>query len=299
MARRAASALAAMLAIAALALPAALLAGQQQAAAATGQRASQSLVSLTITGMTPQWATPGSTITITGTVRNTSTAQDSHLTVQLLGSSTPVSSVAQLELNASQPYSPATAALPGAVWQTTGQLAPGATADWSIRVPASVLGMTVFGVYPLAAQAQSLFGTALATTTTYLPYLPARKGPYGSTRPSPAKISWLWPLIDKPLLNQPWQNNCAGPQASALAQSLGKGGRLGELTGAGTLTQTTESWAAAAGGSRAASSATRGEPPQSLADHDGITWVVDPALLANVRALTTCDRTQPDRKSVV
>jgi hypothetical protein len=296
MARRAASALAAMLGVATLALPAALLAASQQpaaAAVATGLRASQSLVSITITGMTPQWATPGSTITVSGTLRNTSGEQDSHLTVQLLGSSTPVASVAQLELSASQPYSPATTTLPGAVWQTSGQLAPGATADWSIRVPASALGMTAFGVYPLAAQAQSLFGTALATTTTYLPYEPARKGAYASSRPPAAKISWLWPLIDQPLLNEPWQNNCAGPQAGALAQSLGSG-RLSGLVRAGTLTQATESWAAATGSNRAAThDVTRTEPGQSLADYDAVTWVVDPALLANVRALATCGTAQP------
>jgi hypothetical protein len=293
MARRSASVLTAMLGVAMLALPAVLLGTQQPAAAAAGagQQPSQSLATITISAMTPQWATRASTITVSGTVRNSSGQQDSHVTVQLLGSSTPVTSVAQLELNASQPYSPATTTLPGAVWQSSGQLAPGATADWSIRVPASALAMTAFGVYPLAAQAQNVYGSALATTTTYLPYEPARKGPYASTRPSPAQTAWLWPLIDEPLLNQPWQYNCSGQQASALAQSLSNG-RLSELVGAGALTQTTESLAAAAARSRAAAHAGV-EPPQSLADYDGVTWVVDPALLANVQALTTCGAVQP------
>jgi hypothetical protein len=296
MPRRAAGALAAMLVVAGLALPAALLASQEPAAAAVSaadQRASQSLVSITISSMTPQWATRGSTITVSGTLRNTSGEQESHLTVQLLGSGTPVASVAQLELNASQPYSPATVALPGAVWQTSGELAPGATADWTVRVRASALGLTDFGVYPLAAQAQSVFGTALATATTYLPYEPARKSAYASSRPSPAKISWLWPLVDKPLLNEPWQDNCSGPQSSSLVQSLSSG-RLRDLVEAGTLTQTTESWAAASGsGAAAADRATRSVPAQSLADYDGVTWVVDPALLANVQALATCQTAQP------
>jgi Family of unknown function (DUF6049) len=291
MARRPASVLTATLAVAMLALPAVLLGGLQPAAAADGaaQQPSQSLASITISAMTPQWATPSSTITVSGTVRNTS-SQQASVTVQLLGSSTPVTSVAQLELNASQAYSPATNTLPGAVWQSSGQLAPGAAANWSIRVPASALGMTAFGVYPLAAQAESVYGSALATTTTYLPYEPGRKGPYARTRPSPAQTAWLWPLIDEPLLNEPWQNNC-GPQASALAQSLGNG-RLSELVGAGALTQTTESLAAAAGRSRAAAH-TGPTPPQSLADYDGVTWIVDPALLANVQALTTCGAMQP------
>jgi hypothetical protein len=293
MARRPASVLIAMLGVAMLALPAVLLATQQPAAAAAGagQQPSQSLASITISAMTPQWAAPTSTITVSGTVRNSSGQQDSRVTVQLLGSSTPVTSVAQLELNASQAYSPATTTLPGAVWESSGPLAPGAAADWSIRVPASALGMTAFGVYPLAAQAESVYGSPLATTTTYLPYEPARRGPYASTRPSPAQTAWLWPLIDEPLLNQPWQYNCSGSQASALAQSLSNG-RLSELVGAGALTQTTESLAAAAARSRAAAH-TGVEPPQSLADYDGVTWVVDPALLANVQALTACGAVQP------
>jgi hypothetical protein len=294
MARRAASALAAMLAVVALALPAVLLTGQPAAAAATGQQSDQALASIAITSMTPQWASPGSTIRVTGTLRNTSGQQSSRLTVQLLGSATPVASVAQLQQNTSQLSSPATTVLPGRTWQASGQLAPGATAIWSIRLPASALRMTAFGVYPLAAQAQSAVGTALATTTTYLPFEAAKKGRSARSRPSPVKIAWLWPLADKPLLNEPWQSSCAGPLAplaGALARSLGSGGRLGELVRAGVLTQTTESWAAA--GSSRAASAHAAEPPQSLADVDGITWVVDPALLANVRALTTCRGSQP------
>jgi len=263
MARRAASAASVVLAWAVLALPAALLASQQPAAAATGQQAAQSPVSIFITGMTPEkWATPSSRITVTGTLRNSSRAQASHLTVQLFDSTTPVASVAELKQDASQPYSAATAPVAGAIWHSTRSLAPGASTDWSIRVPASALNMTTFGVYPLAAQAQDTFGAALATTTTYLPYEPARKGSYASSRPSPAKIAWLWPLIDIPLLNEPWQGNCAGSQASALAQGLGQGGRLGELVQAG-------------------------------AADDDITWVLDPAVVANVKALTTCGSSQP------
>jgi Family of unknown function (DUF6049) len=292
MARRPASVLAAMLGVAMLALPAVLLAGLQPAAAADGtaQQPSQSQAGITISAMTPQWATPSSTITVSGTVRNTS-SQQARVTVQLLASSTPVTSVAQLELYASQAYSPATTTLPGAIWRSSAQLASGAAASWSIRVPASALGMTAFGVYPLAAQAESVYGSALATTTTYLPYEPGRKGPYASTRPSPAQTAWLWPLIDQPLLNEPWQDNCSGLQASALAQSLANG-RLFQLVGAGALTQTTDSLATAAGRSRAAAH-TGATPPQSLTDYDGVTWVVDPALLANVQALTTCGAVQP------
>jgi hypothetical protein len=285
MARRAVSALAATLAIVALALPAELLISQATATAATATT-SPSVVAVSITSMTPQWARPGATITVTGTLRNTSGQQDSHLTVQLLGSAVPVSSVDQVAQDASL----ATTTVPGATWQTAGELAPGATANWSIRVRARTLGMTTFGVYPLAAEAQSALGTDLATATTYLPYMPAKKGAHASSRPSPTKISWAWPLIDKPLLNEPWQDNCTGPQASALAKSLSSGGRLSNLVQAAALTQATETATATQG---ASSQAAGGNPSQNLADTDEITWVVDPALLANARALTTCHGVNP------
>jgi hypothetical protein len=282
MARLAGGPAAAMLAVAALVLPAVLLTSQGAALAAAaaagqaasgqaasgraqaGQQQSPAPVSIAITGMTPQWAVPGSTIKVSGSLRNTSRQPESHLTVQLFGSVSPVSSLAVLQEDVSQPYSPADAALSDASWHLPGQLAAGASANWSIHVPGSVLGMTAFGVYPLAAQAQTAVGTPLATTTTYLPYEPAKKGAYAGTRPAPAQIAWVWPLIDTPLLNEPWQSDCAGPQASALAQSLSSGGRLSGLLEAG----------------------------RTVAGHN-ITWAVDPALLANVRALTTCHSSEP------
>jgi hypothetical protein len=265
MARRATSALAATLACAALALPTVILVGQRSAAAATtDHQAAQSPFSVAITGMTPQWATSRSKITVTGTLRNNSKTAVSHPIVQLLGSSTPVNSVAELQQDASQQYSPATTPLANVTWQARGLLRPGDTANWSIHLAASAIGLTTFGVYPVAAQAEDQYGNTLlgGLTTTYLPYEPDRKGPYASSQPTPAKIAWLWPLIDTPQLNEPWQGNCSGAQAGALAQGLGPGGRLAELARVGATDQ-------------------------------DVTWVIDPAVLANVRALTTCQNTQP------
>ena len=268
MARRATSGLAAVLACAVVALPTVLLVSHQSAAAATGQemtsthRVAGPPMSIFITGMTPQWASPRATIKVTGTLHNNSKVPASQPMVQLFASSTPVANVTELQIDEGQSYSPATAPLSGATWRASGRLAPGASTAWSIKVPASAIGMTTFGVYPVAAQAQDQVGTPLATAMTYLPYEPDRKGSGASSRPAPAKIAWLWPLIDVPLLNEPWQGNCSGPQASALAQSLDQGGRLSELARAGSSDQS-------------------------------LTWVIDPAVLANAQALTTCQSVQP------
>jgi Family of unknown function (DUF6049) len=261
MARRATSALVATVACALLAVPAVLLVGQRPAAASAEQAAQP--ISIAITSMTPTWATSRSKITVSGTLRNNSRTPLSHPIVQLWDSTTPVTSVAELQQDTSQLFSPATLALTGATWQAHGVVKPGETAGWSIHVTASSIGMTTFGVYPVAAQAEDQYGNTLAEpTTTYLPYEPDRKGSYASSQPTPAKIAWLWPVIDTPLLNEPWQANCSGTQASALVQSLGPGGRLAELASAGAT------------------------------DPD-VTWVIDPALLANVQALTRCQKTQP------
>lgn len=274
--RRPYRSLAVIVAVSAISMPVALLASQAAIAAPSAGAAarvaaqSQASVVLTITSMTPRQAAPGSTIAVTGTLRNASQHQLSDLTVQLLSSATPVSTVAEIEEGASEPYLlGAIRSVPGTSWQTRGQLKPGAVVPWSIHVKAKAIGMTNFGVYPLVAQAQStqaqstLTGLPLATATTYLPYTPAKKGPYRSSIPARTKISWVWPLMDKPLTGA-GQGACHGPQAQTLAASLGRGGRLGQLV------------TAAANGSRAE-----------------ITWAIDPALLADVQALTACGSSQP------
>ena len=291
MARRAVGALAAVLALGAVALPAALVAGAAVPAAAAVAQQSQAPVVIAITSMSPQWAAPGATITVTGTLTNTSPDPDSRLIVQLLGSSTPVRSVTELQQSAAGIRELAYGFLPGASWQSPGVLRPGATASWSVRLPASALGMTSFGVYPLAAQAEDALGRPLASSLSYLPYMPDKNGPYGSTVPTPQKVSWVWPLIDQPLLDGPWQNACTGPQAAALAASLGSGGRLGQLLGAAATTAGSAVQAYAAEsepGQPATAQVARTQPVQSLASYDGVTWAIDPALLANVTSLAQC-----------
>jgi hypothetical protein len=102
------------------------------------------------------------------------------------------------------------------------------------------------------------------------------------------------PLIDQPILGQPWQNLCHTAQARSLAASLSYGGRLDQLVeAAGHSTATAEAYSAAAGSRRTAQNhAIRSEQPQSLSGYDGVTWAIDPALLANVKALASCGSSQ-------
>ena len=297
MARRASGALAAILALALVIGPAALLATAGPATAAT-TAASQAPATVTITGLSPQWAGPGTTITVTGIVTNTAPVAE-QLVVQLLDSSSPVSSVAELEQSAAGLYGLAGLVLPTATWESA-LLKPGASASWSIRLTASEMAMTGFGVYPIAAQVSNAGGTALNTTETFLPYVPAKKGPYGSTLPTAQKVAWVWPLIDQPLLDEPWLDACKGQQAAALAQSLTGSGRLGRLLAAATttasppVTTTVQAQSAQGGSGHAATTDGAAEAlPQSLAGTDAITWAIDPALVANVSALARCGAKQP------
>ena len=292
MTRHAARALAASVALAAIGMPAALLASQAPAAAATGKRLTESRVSIAVTSMTPEVAGPGTTITVSGTVTNSSRQPISDLSVQLLASSTQVTS-AEMQPGSAAQADLASTEQPAGSWPAR-SLQPGSTDNWSVRVHAKSIGMTKFGVYPLTAEAQSALGQ-LAAATTYLPYVPAKKGPYGSSIPARTKISWVLPLIDKPLLGEPWQASCTGAQAEALAQSLGRQGRLGLLVAAGAGSMgAAEAYSAAAGSRGAAQNhAVSSEAPQSLSGYDGVTWAIDPALLANVKALEGCGAAQP------
>ena len=304
---RAGRGVAVALVLAALGLPGMLLAGQAPAVAAASQRSAASQVSVVITGMTPQQAAPGATITVTGLITSTASQPLSGLSVQLLGSSTPVSRTTELGPAGNSQDDLASTPLPHGTWQTTVPLRPGGTDRWSVQVNANSIGMTRFGVYPLTAQAQiSQVQTAqaptgqvqlpVAATTTFLPYVPARKGPYGNSIPARTQISWVLPLIGKPLLGQPWQNSCVGARAKALVASLRSSGRLGQLVAAGQDSAAAAAvYSAAAGSGRSPRGrVVRSEPPpQNLSRYDGVTWAIDPALLANVRAIAGCRSARP------
>jgi uncharacterized protein DUF6049 len=261
--RKACSALAvsAVLAIAALITSTASIAATVKTARSGLAPASQ--VAVTITRMTPQWATPKATITVSGIVTNQSREPITRLSVQLLASSQAFSSAGSL-----QAYLAGPAEIPGS--QTVGQLTipgtlqPGHSTPWLIHFRAKAAGMTAFGVYPLAAVAGANVQGSAATPGygfTLLPYVPAKHGAYAHSAPAPRQIAWAWPLIDTPLISLPdHHNDCSGPQVTALRASLEPGGRLATLLAEGV----------------------------AFGRQDQLTWVVDPALLSDVRALSHC-----------
>jgi hypothetical protein len=226
--------------LAGLALPA--LAGVAPAAATAAPAAA-----VTITSVNPPYARPGQKIRVQGLLRNTTQEPVRGVTVQLRSSSQAITDRDDLT-NYATGSGPSDVAEPGALTRIRGPVAPGATVSWSAVLPASVVKMSAFGVYPLAAQA-STDQVTLGTSRTFLPFWPTGRG---AVRPR-EDIAWIWPLIDVPR-----QGPCPGLLDNGLAASLSNSGRLGELLTAGS---------SAAG--RAAK----------------LTWVVDPALLDSAQAM--------------
>jgi Family of unknown function (DUF6049) len=200
-------------------------------------------LSLAITSVSPDFASPGKPVTVTGTVTNTSDSRLGGLSVQLRSSSLPFYSREAL-----QEYADGTTKNDqglGVSTDLTKPLAPRATVTWKVTLPGSQLPMSGFGVYPLAAEVDSAFlGQQLAVSRTFLPFWAGTKS-LGD--PQPQDVAWIWPLID-----QPRQGRCLGLLNNGLAASFG-GGRLAGLLQAGRpYTQSAQ-----------------------------LTWAIDPALLAN------------------
>ncbi len=252
-------------------LPCALLASAQPASAssaATGQAKPPAVV--TITGLSSSWASPGETMTVRGTLTNDSGSPISKPQVQLQSSATPISGLTALQQYADGASTPYTYPITGATWQSATALQPGAAARWSVRLRVNDVGMTAFGVYPLEAEATDVYGYPLASADSYVPYEPAKHGAYAKSRPAARQIAWVWPVVGQPMLTEPWQGDCYGAQPKALAASLTSAGRLGALLSVG-----------------------QGASGASLASSDSVTWAVDPALLADVQALSDCGSAYP------
>jgi hypothetical protein len=226
-----------------------LAAGGAAAGVATSRQASGTVpVSLAITSVTPAYARPGQTVTVSGTLTNISRDRISGLSIQLRSSGIAFTSRGALQEYANGTSTP-DAAMPGTLTPLARPLAPRASVAWSVALPGSQLPMSVFGVYPLAAEVDGSTGSALAVSRTFLPFWPGVKG----LDPKRQEVAWIWPLID-----QPRQAACAGFINNGLAASFGRGGRLSGLLDAG----------------------------RAYVGSAHLTWAIDPALLASAATMS-------------
>jgi hypothetical protein len=207
---------------------------------------------LTVMSVSPSYAEQGKTVTITGQIRNTGSTATTGLSVQLMSSNTPFSTRSDLENFASgenAPWLPPADVRPVLIQN----LGSGQSWRFTIHLPVSKLGLSCFGVYPLAVQVTDS-AYDIATGPVPLPYWPPKATSCtGQRRPQPFPISWVWPLIDTP-----HQNFCAGLTDNSLPARIAPKGRLGYLLAVGA----------------------------TYSSRARLTWAVDPSLLEGVRAMT-------------
>ena len=238
---------------AAVAIPAAtasaLLALASPALASPADQAGTGRVSVTINSMNPQYAEPGNTVTVTGTVSNGTGQTQAGLEVQLYTSSTPFTTRDGMDSFLSHGVDDDLDAV-GSQVLLSASVKPGATARWSASFGVSAVGMSEFGVYPVVAQVQDdITGSVLTSAQTLLPFWPGQRA---AGLLSALNISWLWPLVAPPQ-----HGVCPALTNNDLAASLNRGGRLSTLVTAGAS--------------------------QPNAD---LTWFIDPALLSDVATMT-------------
>jgi hypothetical protein len=247
---------AAVLAVPAAILPV-ILAGELASAApaqasppqVSAARASGGHLSVTIDAMNPSYASPGATVTLSGTVTNRTRQTQAGLDVRLFTSASHFTTRDGMDGYASSGEAPGLAPA-GDPFVLPASVAPGATVSWTASFQVSTQGISSFGVYPVTAQLRDVSGTMISSEQTLLPFWP---GSRAASPVRPLKLSWLWPLID-----QPHQKVCTSTLTSNnLAGALGRGGRLSALLDAGA----------------------------SHPDAD-LTWFIDPALLSDVSTMT-------------
>jgi hypothetical protein len=215
---------AALMTVTVAAGPLALGAFADPALGASQQTRAAAEPSVFIDSVSPQWARPNHTVTVTGVVRNGTSAPVDGLSVQLRSSSMWLSNRDDLSLYAAGDLLGVD--IPeGAPVPLPGVIAPGQTVHWQVTLNPATVGMTIFGVYPLAAQLLSSTDLPVATDHTFLPYWPGGSQTQLTKRLS---IAWVWPILD-----QPYQALCRALLSNGLATSLADGGRLNGLLAVG------------------------------------------------------------------
>ncbi|HEY6496696.1 MAG TPA: DUF6049 family protein [Trebonia sp.] len=222
--------------------------GDAQQHSAVAGSASLPPLAISITGLTPKYPGPDSTVTVVGTLANHSGSAQPDVAVQALTSQEWFEDPAQMTEFTDDPSSVSLQSA-GNAYQA-GSVPNGATVRWSAQFPAADF-YNQFGVFPLEVEASDGSGdTAIAQT--FVPFWPGN-GAVG--QPRGLQVAWVWPLIDTPQ-----QGVC--PQTLAtnrLASSVASGGRLSTLLDAGS---------------------------SSAGQDDDVTWDIDPALLSDVSVMT-------------
>ena len=157
---------------AAFAVPAAIAAGglalANPAQASPVHQAGTGGVSVTIDSMNPQYAAPGATVTVAGTVSNRTSQAQAGLEVQLYTS--PNSFLTRDGMDSYLAHGEdSTLITAGTPFILPASVPPGGSTSWTASFQVSAEGISEFGVYPVTAQVQDSVGDFLAADQTLLP----------------------------------------------------------------------------------------------------------------------------------
>ena len=210
------------------------------------QDADSTGISLAVDALTPTVPKPNDTLTVAGTVTNTSDDDIDGFGVELRIAYDPVSTRTQVARISSGDETPNTRGVTDGLNLVDSRLAPGESAPWSIDVPMANLGLGRTGVYGLRVDTFADDNSEQRDSTqTFLPWFPNPK------EVKPTKLVWLWPLT-----NTPNQNANLVFLNQNTPQDLLPDGRLSRLLDTG------------------------------LSAGAQVEWVVDPQLLAAVNGMT-------------
>jgi hypothetical protein len=213
-------------------------------------RAAVPPMSVAITSVNPAIATRNAKVTVSGTVTNATGTPAIGLMIQLWSSSVRLTSRDAMDSYLTAPAGGVVDSPTNSQLTLATALPAHTTRSWSLTLRAKQVGMTTFGVYPLAAQLWQ-FGAPVDAARTFLPYWPGKSG---SRNVKPLSLAWVWPLVDVP-----HQAACPPLLNDSLAASLASGGRLSELLSVGS---------------------------SALARSADLTWAIDPALLNDASVMT-------------
>lgn len=225
------------------------LAGPVQAIAPTAkvlQDQENTGIALSVDALAPAAPKATDTLTLSGTVTNTSEDDIEGISIDLRIAQEAVSDRAQLAKIATNQETPNTRGVSDGTTEVKAKLAPGASAPWSLKMPVTNLALGNTGVYGLRIDATAQQDAEQKDSTqTFLPWFPNPKAV------KPTKVVWLWPLT-----NGPNQNANLVFLNERTPQELVPDGRLSRLLDLGI-----------AGGAQ-------------------VEWVVDPQLLSAVSGMT-------------
>jgi hypothetical protein len=163
----------------------------------------------------PRTITPGSLVTVTGTLTNTGPATITDLSLRLQRGAV-LTSRAELAADQQDPDPTSTVALP--FQPVPGELAPRNELEFSYTVPSEDLRLTEDGVYPVLVNVNGAVDGVEQRRVGELRTYVVQQPPMPTARTA---VAWLWPLVE------PSHRTASGGfRDDGLAESVGTGGRL-------------------------------------------------------------------------